>query len=147
EAEPLASTLGEIAPYDRYFEVELFDLIGAPFAGSAAQALGIERQHARYGELFLEDLLTVRAFVSNAAFDAVIWTPSLPAAVARSTDVVAGAQAKDGEVTVDYKPGAFGLTGGASRSFRFVTYASSGHSVSLDQPEDLAADIAAWLDE
>jgi pimeloyl-ACP methyl ester carboxylesterase len=147
EAEPLSSKLGSLPAHDRYFEMELFDLIGAPFSGSAAKALGIERQHARYGELFLEDLLTVRVFVTNAAFDAVIWTPSLPAALAMYTDVVASAHASDGDITVDYKPGAFGLQGAASRSFRFATYDSSGHSVSLDQPEELAADIEAWLGE
>lgn len=147
QAEPLSKKFGALLPYDRYFEMALFDLIGAPFSGNAAQALGIERQHARYGELFLEDLLSVRFFVTNAAFDAVIWTPGLPAALALYSDVVAAAQAKDGDIIVDYKPGAFGLAGGASRSFRFATYDSSGHSVSLDQPDELAADIETWLAE
>jgi pimeloyl-ACP methyl ester carboxylesterase len=132
--------------YDRYFETELFDLLGAPFAGTAAQTLGIERQHARYGLYFLEDLLDVRMFVTNAAFDADIFTPSLPDAIAMYTDQVKSVHKAEGAVTVDLKPGAFGAPAeGASRSFTFVTYDASGHSVTLDQPEKLSADLRNWL--
>jgi len=143
--EPLAATLGGLAPYDRYFEWELFDLLGEPFAGAQAQALGIERQHARYGRLFLEDLLTVRMFITNAAFDAAIWTPALPAALGMYTDAVASVHVDGASVSVEYQPGAFGTAAGTSRTFHFPTYAASGHSVSLDQPDALAADVGAWL--
>ena len=36
---------------------------------------------------------------------------------------------------------------GAVRAVRFAPYGASGHSVSLDQPEDLSADLQAWLGE
>lgn len=150
EEEPLGAWFGgEIAPYDRYFEVELFDLLGAPFAGAQAQALGIERQSARHGLYFLEDALAVRFFVTNAAFDAAIWTPSLPDALAMYTDEVAGVHTDGDELTIEYQPGAFGVPGAAptSRSVRFVRYDASGHSVSLDQPTQLASDVRAWVTE
>ncbi len=145
--EPLAARLGEIAPYDRYFELELFDLLGAPFVSPALKALGLDRTDGRWGSLFLEDLATVKPFITNAAFDAAIWTPSLPEALAMYTGEVAGVH-RDGEsFVVEYAPGAFGLPAGTSRAVRFPTYAASGHSVALDEPAKLAADIEAWLAE
>ncbi|MEZ4293928.1 MAG: hypothetical protein R3B70_03045 [Polyangiaceae bacterium] len=147
ETEPLSATLGALAPYDRYFEIELFDLIGAPFAGVTTTSLGIERQNARYGLYFLEDLLSVRFFVTNAAFDAVIWTPSLPAALQMYTSEVASVHMDPGSVTVGFVPGAFGLGEGESRAFRLAPFDGSGHSVSLDEPEALAADVGSWLAE
>jgi hypothetical protein len=147
EDEPLAGALGALSGYDRYFEIELFDLLGKPFSGPAAQALGIERQHARYGRLFLEDLLTVRALVTNAAFDAAIWTPALPAALAMYSDVVESVQVDGAAFSIAYRPGAFGAVAATSRTVRFPGYAAAGHSISFDQPEDLAADLAAFLAE
>lgn len=140
---------GEIAPYDRYFEIELFDLIGAPFAGAEAQSLGIERQSERHGLYFLEDALAVRFFVTNAAYDAAIWTPSLPDALAMYTDEVAGVHTDGDELTIEYHPGAFAgpETSQTSRPVRFVPYEAAGHSVSLDMPRKLATDVRAWLAE
>ena len=145
--EPLAARLGEIAPHDRYFEMELFDLIGAPFVSPSLKALGLDRTDGRWGSLFLEDLATVKPFVTNAAFDAAIWTPSLPEALAMYTGEVAGVHREGEAFVVDYVPGAFGLPAGTSRAVRFPTYAASGHSVALDEPAKLAADIEAWLVE
>jgi hypothetical protein len=147
EAEPLTATLGALAPHDRYFEVELFDLIGAPFSGPEAKALGVERQSARYGLYFLEDALAVRFFVTNAAFDAAIWTPALPAALQMYTSEVAGVHLEGDRLTIEYRPGAFGAGGATSREVRLAPYEGSGHSVSLDEPAKLAADVDAWLAE
>lgn len=147
EPEPLTARLGALAPWDRYFEAELFDLIGGPFVGPDAVSLGIERQNGRYGLVFLEDALSVRFFVTNAAFDAVIWTPSLPEALEMYTNEVAGVHVDGEALTIEYAPGAFGVAAGASRTVRFVPYAGSGHSVSLSEPSKLAADVEAWLAE
>lgn len=145
EDEPLTAALGALAPHDRYFEIELFDLIGAPFAGADAQSLGIERQHGRYGLYFLEDAIAVRFFVTNAAFDAAIWTPALPEALMMYTGEVAGVHMEGEALVIEYQPSAFGGAAAASREVRFVPYAGSGHSVSLDEPSKLSADVRAWL--
>ncbi len=145
--EPLAARLGALPDYDRYFEMELFDLIGAPFVATALQNQGLDRTNERYGRLFLEDLLSVKTFITNAAFDAAIWTPSLPAALALYTTSVSGVHVDGESFTVDYLPGAFGAPTGTSRAVRFPTYAASGHSIALDEPAKLAADIEAWLAE
>jgi hypothetical protein len=147
ENEPLAEPFGTLEPHDRYFEVELFTLLGRPFASAEAQALGIDREHVRYGRLFLEDLLTVRAFVTNAAFDAVIWTPALAQALSTYTTDIESVRMEDEAIVLDYKSGAFGLEAGASRTLRFPAYAGAGHSVGLTEPDKLAADIAVWLNE
>src|SRR6185436_8447930 len=110
--------------------VELFDLIGAPFAGADAQALGIDRRDLRWGELFLGDLRDVRTFVTEAANDAVIHTPSLPAALAMYADTVASAAREGDELRVRYRDG-------TERSLRFPRYEDAGHSVTLRQPEAL----------
>ncbi len=147
EVEPLTPQLGALAPHDRYFEGELFDLIGSPFASPEATSLGIERQNGRYGLVFLEDALAVRFFVTNAAFDPVIWTPALPEALAMYTDEIAGVHVDGEALTLEYAPGAFGLAAGVERELRFVPYGDSGHSVSLHEPSKLAADVRAWLAE
>jgi pimeloyl-ACP methyl ester carboxylesterase len=147
EAEPFTARLGALAPYDRYFEAELFDLIGTPFAGPEALELGIERQNSRYGLVFLEDALDVRFFVTSAAADPVIWTPSLPEALEMYTTEVSDVHIEGEALTITYVPGAFGAAAAAERQVRLVPYAASGHSVSLDEPAKLAADVAAWLAE
>ena len=145
EPEPLAEKLGALRPYDRYFELELFDLIGEPFAGAEAKIYGIERQHTRHGLAFLEDAKDVRFFVTNAAFDAAIFTPALPAALEMYTDVVASVHNAGTTLSIEYREGAFGAPGGTSREVHVAPYDDAGHSVSLDEPETLSADVAAWL--
>lgn len=145
--EPLTKKLGALAPHDRYFEVELFDLIGAPFAGAPAKALGIERQNERYGRYFLEDARSVRFLVTNAAFDAAIWTPSLPAALQMYTTDVSSVHIDGQALTIEYAPGAFGAPGGTTSEVRFVPFDGSGHSVSLDEPAKLSAVVHAFLVE
>ena len=145
EEEPLTAALGALAPYDRYFELSLFDLLGAPFSGAEAKLHGIERQSSRYGRLFLEDLLSVRFFITNAPFDAAIYTPALPAALQMYTSLVTSVHIDGEALSVELAPGAFGSAAPQARAARFVAFGSSGHSVSLDEPDALAADVAAWL--
>jgi hypothetical protein len=147
EDEPLTAVLGALAPHDRYFEHELFDLLGEPFSGAEAKLYGIERQNSRYGRLFLEDLLAVRFFATNAAFDAAIFTPALPAALEMYTDLVASVHMDGEALSVELVPGAFGAEGAEALDVRFVAFEGSGHSVSLDEPDALAADLAAWIDD
>ncbi len=144
-SEPMEATLGELPPYDRYFAMELFGLLGAPFVNAKLQSLGLDRTNSRYGRLFLEDLLDVRAFITNASFDVAIWTPSLPEALAMYTGDVAAVHRGDESFTLDFVAGAFDAPAGTSRTITFPTYAASGHSIALDEPDKLAGDIAAFL--
>lgn len=145
--EPLTAELGALLPHDRYFELELFDLIGEPFAGAEAKIYGIERQHSRHGLAFLEDARAVRFFVTDAAFDAAIFTPSLPAALQMYTDVVASVHKDGTALSIEYREGAFGAPAGTSLDVHIAPYDDAGHSVSLDEPETLSADVADWLAE
>jgi hypothetical protein len=138
--EPLATELGPLPAWDRYHVMQLYDLIGSPFAGAQAEALGIDRTGLRWGELFLSNLRHVRTFATDAPFDVVIYGAALPGALARYDALVLEA-AVDGErLTVRYLDG-------EQREMRFLRYPQAGHSITLHEPQQLAADLAAWLSE
>ena len=67
----------------------------------------------------------------------VIFSAALPQALARY-DVVAEVVPARGTFVVRYQDG-------AEREVATPSYPSSGHSISLHEPEQLADDIAAWL--
>lgn len=139
--EPLREAFGQLKPWDRYYLLEAYDLVLDAFSGSEAEALNIHRRSPRWGALFLQNLLSVRTFITNATNDIVIYTPALPSALAAYTDLVeASSVDASGRLLVRY-------VGGAERAARFPSYEASGHVVTLDQPVELADDIRSWLDE
>lgn len=139
QAEALAVELGALAPADRYHRIELFDLLGAPFVSAEAQALGIDRRDRRWGALFLENLRSVRTFVSEAPNDVVILSAALPGALARYDELVQSAGAAPDGLEVRYADG-------ETRIVSLRAYPASGHSITLHEPEQLAQDIDDWLD-
>jgi hypothetical protein len=139
EPEPLAATLGALGAADRYHRVELFDLLGAPFVSAEAQALGIDRRHARWGALFLENLREVRTLVSDAPNDVVIFSAALPEALSRYEEIVDSVAPAPGGLSVQYLDG-------SQRAVVTPRYSSSGHSITLHEPERLADDLAVWLE-
>ncbi len=146
DAEPLGSTFGELAPWDRYYRVALFDEIGPAFYGAEAKALGIERTSPRWGELFLEDARWIDVLVTDAANDTVVYSRAIPGALARYDAVVAGAEREDGPAG-EARPGRIRLSyrDGTERRIRFPRYEDAGHSVTLHAPLELASDVAAWI--
>jgi pimeloyl-ACP methyl ester carboxylesterase len=138
--EPLAMDLGALPAWDRYHVMQLYDLIGSPFAGVEAEALGIDRTGPRWGELFLSNLRHVRTFVTDAPFDVVIYGAALPGALARYHALVQETAVDAERLTVRYLDG-------EQREVRFVRYPDAGHSITLHQPQQLADDLAAWLSE
>ena len=146
-SEPLAAALGSIPPWDRYFAVEQFELLGAPFVSAEAGALGIDRRDPRWGLRFLDDLRVVRAFVTGALDDAVIFAPALAPALARYDAEVAeasweraaaGGEARPGRLRVRFRDGTV-------REARMPAYEGAGHSVTLTHAAELADDVEAWL--
>lgn len=110
----------------------------------------------RYGLMFLENLTLVNTFLTDAAHDLVIYSPAIPEALLKYTDVVSrvtykrGSEAPGGELQgtfkVEYKPGVFNSKETQqSASIYYPYYAKSGHSVSSAQPEELLSDITIWL--
>jgi hypothetical protein len=122
----LDAVLGALAPNDTYFMLEAVFFVPG---GNAKQTLG---------DTFLRNLRTVHTFITNAALDAVIWSPAIPTALA-TLPSVAAIDVGDGTIDVTYADTAIGR-----RRIRFPSYAQSGHMVSASQPAELAADVTAW---
>jgi hypothetical protein len=100
--------------------------------------------HPLFGELFLENLLVVNTFVTQAALDLVIFSPAIPAS-AREFDQVSGVTVAADSFTIAYTPGSFdGVGDGVTRTVSWPPYETAGHSVTVSQPDKFAADVAAW---
>jgi hypothetical protein len=98
---------------------------------------------------FVENLRSVRTFITDARFDLAIYSPAIPAMLASMG--LGGAVDTSPRPGFD-RPGWFtvnfaGTTdaGASSLEVRFPPYAQSGHMVTASQPADLAADVEAWL--
>ena len=108
-----------------------------------------------YGRMFLENLPLVKTFLTDAEYDLVIYSPALPKALEKYTDlvqkvdVVRGKDNPDksrGRFTVSYLPGALTETTTPSTvSLYYPYYATSGHSVSSAQPDKILVDVMNWL--
>jgi len=113
------------------------------------------KDSALYGELFLQNLALVDTFITDAAKDIVIWSPALPEAFKRYDQVVTrvdthrgDASAREGTITVEYRPGVLKSLGVETPKLRTIFwphYAESGHSVSSADPYNLLEDVKSWL--
>ncbi|WP_437753513.1 hypothetical protein [Sorangium sp. So ce1389] len=91
-----------------------------------------------------EDIIGRTAtFITNARYDAVVYTEALPALFDESSifDVELDTSLPEGAA----RPGVLHLRSGAGGvSLRFPTY-EAGHKVSVGAPRELAEDAEAWL--
>ena len=87
----------------------------------------------------------VRTFISDARYDAVIYSPAIPATLQQAGTVVVDDTPRAGVA----RPGWFTVmldgTGPKPIEVRFPVYDSAGHFVSVGQPQDLRDDVAAWF--
>jgi hypothetical protein len=153
------SVFGLLQPWDRYF-LGLNEEAGWAFHFyNVARVRGYEVHYRlpRFGRMFLRNVAYVRTFVTNAAFDLVLYAEAIPPALARHTEILtsvrherdrpAGA-ARPGRIVLEYRPGgSANLPTIGTRTIRFPFYARSCHAVSLTQPEDLLRDVTSWLAE
>lgn len=107
---------------------------------------------ARYGELFLQNLALVKTFVTDAAYDLVIYSPALPISFKRYTGIVdsvvvsRGTKSSSGTITINYKPDSLHVIATpSSKTIFYPYYSESGHSVSSAEPKKLLSDIQKWL--
>lgn len=108
-----------------------------------------------YGRMFLENLPLVKTFLTDSEYDLVIYSPALPKALEKYTDlvqkvdVVRGKDTEDqlrGRFTVRYVPNALTETVTPNTvSLYYPYYGNSGHSVSSAQPDKIQADVMSWL--
>jgi hypothetical protein len=154
----MASVFGALQPWDRYF----FDLnydVSTAFALNRAvmESYDIQYQYSeRFGEMFLENVAFVETFITNAAYDIVVYCPSLPDALTYHTsklnsstlDAVGPPQAeRPGQILLDYKPGSVPGSSVTTRTIRFPLYANSGHAVTMTEPAEILDDVITWLEK
>jgi hypothetical protein len=153
----IQDVFGVLRPWDRYF-------IGINFHANYAfhywnvaliRGYDIHSWNPRYGGMFLKNVVHVHTFITNAAYDLVIYAPAIPSALEKHSDILqstqhiqTGGQIRPGQIILNYEPNAFpdfpNLT---SRSIRFPVYDKSCHAVSLTQPLDLFTDVRKWLQQ
>jgi pimeloyl-ACP methyl ester carboxylesterase len=135
--EPLQAIYGALPEYDSYWSVsgQHFDL-------------------GDYDAPFLQNLLEVKTFITQAMLDLAVYSPSIPGLFAElplEVDAVAVDQqprpgvARPGWFTLTYHEGFLGVPADTRRTVRFPIYEHAGHMVSLSQPAELRADVIDFL--
>ncbi len=145
-ADTLATDLGALATGDAYL-ITTNDAVAA----AINPTLGDESDPWLL-PLFEASLLHGRTFLTNAVYDTAVYTPAIADVLARP----AGPFERVEAVAPPGDPRAGGFRayvraawpGGpypGSVEVTMPTYATSGHTVSLDQPAELAEDLERWL--
>lgn len=105
-----------------------------------------------YGQMFLENLLLVNTFLTDAEYDLVIYSPAIPEALKRYSDIVSTVQAVRGtnesplgSFKIGYKQGTINGVSTHDVELYYPYYATAGHSVSSGQPDKFLADVQAWM--
>jgi hypothetical protein len=149
------ATFGQLQSWDTYYLPSNYVVLET-FYGETAANFDIDPYSPTNASAFLRNAVYVKTFITNAAYDLAIWGPAIPPTLADFDDVVVGvahdqlgpARAeRPGQIVLDYAEGAFGLGPGESRTIRFPFYAEASHTVTLNQPAELLADVGQWLVE
>jgi hypothetical protein len=156
--EDMIPVFGTLQPWDRYFLDLNYD-VSTAFAlnRTVMESYDIHYRYSeRYGEMFLDNVAFVETFVTNAAFDIVVYCPSLPDALAyhasklnRSThDAVGPPKAeRPGQILLEYRPGSVPGSNVTTRTIRFPRYTNSGHAVPMTEPGEILDDVRAWIEK
>ena len=98
-----------------------------------------------FGDIFLANLAYVKTFLTNAARDLVVYSPALPVALSRHTDVVDQVSVALGDHSGT--PGRVDVTfkDGTVAHINYPAYPDSGHAVAATAPGDLRDDVESWM--
>lgn len=136
--------LGALPAWDRYY-LSLLNEANTLFRSPLTQFIGVASGDAHYEPLFLHNLAYVDTFITSAERDVAIYSPSIPGSLASHDEIVAAIEVNAGEIAVQFAGAPFpGEPEPGLRRIRFPAYDAS-HAVSLDQPQALRDDVAAWL--
>jgi hypothetical protein len=153
----MASVFGTLQPWDRYFLDSNYN-VSTAFALNRSVMEGYDihfRYSKRFGDMFLEDVAFVETFITNAAYDIVVYCPSLPDALSyhtsklnRSTfDAGGPPQAeRPGQIHLEYISGSVPGSDVTTRTIRFPRYTNSGHAVPMTEPGEMLTDVINWLE-
>jgi hypothetical protein len=153
----LETVFGTLQPWDRYFISSNSAANYAFHYYSVALARGYDVHYSepRFGRMFLKNTAFVDTFVTNAAYDLVIYSPAIPPALARHVEILEqvvhdrnprAGEARPGLIELHYRGDAFpDVSVPGVREIRFPYYAESCHAVSLTEPRALFEDVSEWL--
>ena len=127
----LDTFFGALPAYDEYF-VDLYYSITYTFYYASVSPYSDVN-----GEMFLENIKTVKTFITQAEEDIVIYAKGIPEA-AKSFSSVSGVDTGDNSFTVHFNDG-------QSATVTFPFYPESSHSVAVNQPEKFFEDVKNWL--
>ena len=154
----LTEVFGVLKKWDRYLMDTNMDVNIAFYENRAIdKGFSMDPWDPLYGAMFLNNVVHVKTFITNAARDLVMYSAATPKALARYPYILSsvthdtGAQTgveRPGRIILNYRPGALGHKPGlAKRIIRFPIYSVSCHSVPVTQPRELFSDVTAWLNE
>ena len=127
----LDTFFGALPAYDEYF-VDLYYSITYTFYYASVSPYSDVN-----GEMFLENIKTVKTFITQAEEDIVIYAKGIPEA-AKSFSSVSGVDTGDNSFTVHFNDG-------QSTTVTFPFYPESSHSVAVNQPEKFFNDVKNWM--
>ena len=152
----LSAVFGVLQPWDTFF-IDLNYAVSRAFSINNVDSSGFGiyygRSH-RYGRMFLETVAWVHTFITNAAYDIVVYSPSIPRALGLHDDILSGSfhdrigppgAERPGQIILDYRPGSVPGSDVVQRTIRFPYYSQSGHAVTLTEPARMLQDVIAWL--
>ena len=125
------SVFGTLPSYDEYY-LDTSDTILSTFYNAS-----VDPYSDVNGEMFLENIRTVKTFITKAEEDIILYARATPEA-AKKFSSVSSVETGDESFTVHFKDG-------QSAFITFPFYPESSHSVSVNQPEKFFNDVKNWM--
>ena len=144
-APEMTATFGTLGADDSYFLVRNY-AAGAHYSSDSRwwtdSAIGVS---------FLNDVVYVKTFITDARLDMDVWAPAIPVALGKYPTLVSSSVydaasragiTRAGWIRLDYLPSI--VSNPTSREIRFPYYATAGHAVTMRAPGELLADVMQW---
>jgi len=131
-------TFGELGEFDTYF-IPLNTDVNRAFSAN-----NIDYFKTWYGEMFIENLVYMDTFITQAAKDLVVYTAAIPLCMIES-DYVSNVIVDDNSFQVHFASDAFDFDVPSDKRVAFPLYSESGHAVTMFEPEKFADDVEKWL--
>ena len=127
----LESVFGELQNYDEYFVSLSYDINFAFYRAA------ISPYDTVNGEMFLENIRTVKTFITQAEEDIIIYAKGIPESLKKFNGV---SNVMTGENSFNVR-----FSDGQSVEVAFPFYPESSHSVPVNQPAKFFGDVKNWL--
>jgi hypothetical protein len=141
----MTTTFGTLGSDDNYFLI----LNQAVLSGYATDSRWWT--DPTLGVSFLNDLVHVSTFITNANYDMVVWTPAIATALGSYTGLVSTSALdsasrsgvdRPGWIKVNFVHGV--IPEPTSREIRFPKYPTAGHTATARAPDQILADVMQW---